>query len=38
MFGYILGGVASSLTNEDATRGQYVHRLEVIKDYLVRER
>ncbi len=35
MFGYILGGLASMLTNQDSQRARYVHRLEAIKDHLV---
>ena len=36
MFGYILGGLASILTNSDAMRARYKHRLTTIKEYLVR--
>lgn len=35
MFGYILGGLASMLTNSDAMRARYKHRLLTIKDHLV---
>lgn len=35
MFGYILGGLASMLTNSDAMRARYKHRLMTIKDHLV---
>ena len=37
MFGYILGGLASMLTNQDTLRARYVHRVNVIKDHLVRQ-
>lgn len=36
LFGYILGGLASTLTTSDAQRARYIHRLHVIKDHLVR--
>ena len=35
MFGYILGGLASILTNQDAQRARYVNRLDAIKTHLV---
>ena len=38
MFGYILGGLASMLTNSDAMRARYKHRLLTIKDHLVSAR
>lgn len=34
MFGYILGGLASMLSNSDAQRARYVHRLDAIQEYL----
>ncbi len=34
LFGYILGGLASMLTNADAQRSRYIHRLNTIQDYL----
>ena len=34
-FGMILGGMASMLTNFDAQRARYTHRLNVIKQSLV---
>ena len=37
MFGYILGGLASMLTNQDTLRARYVHRVDIIKDHLVRQ-
>lgn len=36
LFGYILGGLASTLTTSDAQRARYIHRLNVIRDHLVR--
>ena len=36
LFGYILGGLASMLTNSDAQRSRYIHRLNTIRDNLVR--
>lgn len=36
MVGYILGGVASMLTNQGVLRARYVHRLDTIKHHLVR--
>ena len=38
LFGYILGGLASTLTTSDAQRARYIHRLNVIRDYLVSPR
>ena len=35
LFGYILGGLASMLTNSDAQRARYIHRLNTIRDHLV---
>ena len=35
LFGYVLGGLASILTNNDAQRARFIHRLNIIKDYLV---
>ena len=35
LFGYILGGLASTLTTSDAQRARYIHRLNVIRDHLV---
>ena len=34
LFGYILGGLASLLTNADAQRSRYIHRLNTIKEHL----
>ena len=34
-FGFILGGMASMLTNLDSQRARYIHHLDVIKDHLV---
>ncbi len=34
LFGYILGGLASMLTNADAQRSRFIHRLNAIQDYL----
>ncbi len=34
LFGYILGGLASLLTNADAQRSRYIHRLNTIRDNL----
>lgn len=34
LFGYILGGLASLLTNSDAQRSRYIHRLNTIRDHL----
>ena len=34
LFGYILGELASMLTNADAQRTRYIHRLNVIKEQL----
>lgn len=34
LFGYILGELASLLTNADAQRTCYIHRLNVIKEQL----
>ena len=36
LFGYILGGLASTLTTSDAQRARYIHRLNVIRNHLVR--
>ena len=36
LFGYILGGLASMLTNSDAQRSRYIHRLNTIREHLVR--
>ncbi|KAJ7372504.1 hypothetical protein OS493_019013 [Desmophyllum pertusum] len=33
-FGFILGGMASMLTNLDSQRARYIHHLDVIKDHL----
>ena len=35
LFGYILGGLASLLTNADAQRARYIHRLNTIRYHLV---
>lgn len=35
-FGFILGGMASMLTNLDSQRARYIHHLNVIKDRMVR--
>ena len=35
LFGYVLGGLASMLTNSDAQRARYIHRLDTIKEHLV---
>lgn len=35
-FGFILGGMASMLTNLDSQRARYIHHLNVIKDHMVR--
>ena len=34
LFGYILGGLASLLTNGDAQRSRYIHRLNTIREHL----
>lgn len=34
LFGYILGSLASSLTNADAQRSRYIHRLNTIREHL----
>ena len=34
LFGYVLGGLASLLTNADAQRSRYIHRLNTIRDNL----
>jgi len=34
-FGFILGGMASMLTNLDSQRARYIHHLDVIKDHMV---
>ena len=34
LFGYILGGLASMLTNADAQRSRYIHRLNAIREHL----
>ena len=34
LFGYILGSLASLLTNADAQRSRYIHRLNTIRDHL----
>ena len=34
LFGYILGGLASLLTNADAQRSRYIHRLNTIREHL----
>ena len=34
-FGFILGGMASMLTNLDSQRARYIHHLNVIKDHMV---
>lgn len=34
IFGYIFGSLASMLTNADAQRSKYIHRLNAIQDYL----
>lgn len=34
LFGYILGGLASLLTNADAQRSRYIHRLNTIRGHL----
>lgn len=35
MYGYILGGVASTLTNLGAVRGRYAQHFKAIKEYMV---
>ena len=34
LFGYILGDLASLLTNADAQRSRYIHRLNTIREHL----
>ena len=34
-FGFILGGMASMLTNLDSQRARYIHHFDVIKDHMV---
>ena len=34
LFGYILGDLASLLTNADAQRSRYIHRLNSIREHL----
>ena len=34
LFGYILGALASMLTNADAQRSRYIHRLNTIRGHL----
>lgn len=34
LFGYILGALASMLTNADAQRSRYIHRLNSIRQHL----
>ena len=34
LFGYILGELASMLTNADAQRARYIHRLNTIREHL----
>ena len=34
LFGYILGDLASLLTNADAQRSRYIHRLNTIQEHL----
>ena len=36
LFGMLLGGITSMLTNFDEQRGLYAHRFRVIKTHLVR--
>lgn len=38
MVAYIMGGLSSMLTNSDALRTYYIHRLNVIKKELVEAR
>ena len=35
LFGMLLGGITSMLTNFDEQRGQYAHRFHIIKSHLV---
>ena len=35
LFGFILGGMGSMLTNLDSQRARYIHHLNVIKDRMV---
>ena len=34
-FGFILGGLASMLTNLGSQRARYMHHLDVVKDHMV---
>ena len=37
LFGFILGGLASRLTNADSVRFRYTHLFNTVRDYLVRK-